>query len=246
MRGNVKRWSVIGIGLVTVAAVVLGVLALARDSRDATAEPPARQAQAAPPARQAAPPYRPGAGIQTGAYLAARTKGSPNAPITVLEASDFQCPYCRVFWEETLPLLQKEYIDTGKMKLVFLNLPLVSIHPNAAAAAEFAMCAAAQNRFWPVHDLLYQYQDQWAPLADPSAYFSGLAETAELDRAKLQQCLQGGEMRTLIQTEAERNFQAGIRSTPSFVIDGRLLEGAQRIGVWRPILDSIYAAKTGG
>jgi len=237
MRGNVKRWSVIGIGSVVVAAVVLGVFALARDSHDATAEPPARQA---------APPYRPGAGIQTGTYLAARTKGSPNAPITVLEASDFQCPYCRVFWEETLPLLQKEYIDTGKMKLVFLNLPLTSIHPNAAAAAQFALCAAAQNRFWPVHDLLYQYQDQWAPLADPSAYFSGLAETAELDRGKLQECLQDPSIRDAIQLEAERNFQAGIRSTPSFVINGLLLEGAQPIGVWRPVLDSMYTAKTGG
>jgi protein-disulfide isomerase len=233
----VKRWSVIGIGLVTVAAVVLGVLALTRDSREASAEPPTRQA---------APPYRPGAGIQTGTYLAARTKGSPDAPITVLEASDFQCPYCRVFWEETLPLLQKEYIDTGKIKLVFLNLPLTSIHPNAAAAAQFAMCAAAQNRFWPVHDLLYQYQDQWAPLADPSSYFSGLAETAELDRAKLQECLQDPSIRDAIQLEAERNFRAGLRSTPSFVINGGRLDGAQPIGVWRPILDSIYAAKTDG
>ena len=232
-----KRWSVIGIGLVTVAAVVLGVLALTRDSREASAEPPTRQA---------APPYRPGAGIQTGTYLAARTKGSPDAPITVLEASDFQCPYCRVFWEETLPLLQKEYIDTGKIKLVFLNLPLTSIHPNAAAAAQFAMCAAAQNRFWPVHDLLYQYQDQWAPLADPSSYFSGLAETAELDRAKLQECLQDPSIRDAIQLEAERNFRAGLRSTPSFVINGGRLDGAQPIGVWRPILDSIYAAKTDG
>jgi len=238
MRGNVKRWSLIGLGLVTVAAVVLGVLALTRDSREASAEPPTRQA--------AAPPYRPGAGLQSGTYLAARTKGSPDAPITVLEASDFQCPYCRVFWKETLPLLQKEYIDTGKMKLVFLNLPLTSLHPNAAAAAQFAMCAAAQNRFWPAHDLLYQYQDQWAPLADPSAYFSALAENAGLDRAKLQTCLQDPSIREAIQLEAQRSFQAGLRSTPSFVINGGQLDGAQPIDVWRPILDSIYAAKTAG
>jgi len=234
MRGNVKRWGVIGFGFVAVAAIGLGAFALTRDSREAAAAQPARQAR--PPLRQDVQNF----------YLAARTKGSPNAPITVLEASDFQCPYCRVFWEETLPRLQKEYIDTGKIRFVFLNLPLASIHPNTTAAAEFAMCAAAQNRFWPVHDLLYQYQDQWARLEDPSAYFSALAETAGLDRAKLQQCLQDGAVRTAIQSEAERNFQAGIRSTPSFVINGGLMAGAQPIAVWRPILDSIYAAKIEG
>ena len=92
--------------------------------------------------------------------IEARSKGDPDAPLTVLAASDFQCPYCRDFAERTLPYLETEYINTGKIRLVFLNLPLPQLHPNATAAHEFAMCAADQDRFWPVHDLLFKYQRQ--------------------------------------------------------------------------------------
>ena len=217
-----------------IVVVGLGTAAVVRSSRDASAEAPARQAR--PPLRQDV----------TSNYLAARTKGSPDAPVTVIEASDFQCPYCRVFWEETLPLLQREYIDTGKIRFIFLNLPLPSLHPNATAAHEFAMCAAVQNRFWQVHDLLYEHQAAWAGLGDPSAYFYQLADSAALDRDRLAQCFDQGLVRDLIQTEAEQNFRAGLRSTPSFVIEGGRMPGAQPIDVWRPILDSIIAVKTGG
>jgi protein-disulfide isomerase len=228
----VKRWSAIGIGAVAIAAVGLGTVAIVRGSRDASAEAPAR-AQARPPLRQ---------DVQS-TYLAARTKGSPDAPVTVLEASDFQCPYCRVFAEETLPLLQREYIDTGKIRFVFLNLPLPSLHPNATAAHEFAMCAAVQNRFWPAHDLLYRHQEAWAGLNDPSEYFYQLGDSAALDRGQLAQCFDQGLVRDIIQQEAEQNFRAGLRSTPSFVIEGGRMPGAQPIEVWRPILDSIVAVR---
>ena len=76
--------------------------------------------------------------------LTARMKGADDAPVTVLEVSDFQCPYCRDFWQDVLPVLEREYIDTGKIRFVFLNLPLPTAHPNAPAAHEFAMCAAMQ------------------------------------------------------------------------------------------------------
>lgn len=178
--------------------------------------------------------------------LRERSKGRPDAPITILEASDFQCPWCRRFWEVTLPVLEREYIDEGKARFVFLNFPIPSLHPNAAAAHELAMCAALQDRFWPTHDLLYAHQDRWASLEDPSAYFMQLADSARLGRDSLEACFASGEVRSLIQAEAQMAHQAGIQSTPSFVIEGALLGGAQPIEVWRPILDSIYAEKTGG
>ena len=112
--------------------------------------------------------------------LDARSKGDPDAPITVYEVSDFQCPYCRQFWEETLPKIDREYIRTGKLRLTFINFPLAQLHPNAPAAHEFAMCAAQQNRFWPVHDLLYSHQATWAKLDDPANYFMALADSAAL------------------------------------------------------------------
>lgn len=179
------------------------------------------------------------------AFLGARTRGDPEAPITVFEASDFQCPFCRDFWAETLPILEKEYIQTGKVQFIFVNFPLTQIHPNAAAAHEFAMCAAAQRRFWEVHDLLYRYQAQWVELEQPASFFFTLADSAGLSRATLQGCFDSGAVRQLILQEAQAAWQAGIRSTPSFVIEGGLLAGARPIDVWRPILDSLFVVKTG-
>src|SRR5947207_13176187 len=99
--------------------------------------------------------------------LAARTKGRPDAPVTVYEMSDFQCPYCRAFALGTLPLLEREYVQTGKVRFVYINLPLPDVHKNASAAAEAALCAARQQRFWPMHDWLFGHQGEWAPLASP-------------------------------------------------------------------------------
>ena len=91
--------------------------------------------------------------------LAARSKGAAHAPVTVYEMADFQCPACRLFAVTVLPTLEREFVQTGKVRWVFINLPLTSIHPNAVAAAGVAMCAAREGRFWPVHDALYERQD---------------------------------------------------------------------------------------
>src|SRR2546427_3969651 len=92
--------------------------------------------------------------------LAARSKGRRDAPVTVYEMSDFQCPYCRDFTLNTLPALEREYVQPGKVRFVFINLPLTSTHAHAVAAARVAMCAARQNRFWPVHDLLFKRSEE--------------------------------------------------------------------------------------
>src|ERR1041384_3376347 len=120
--------------------------------------------------------------------VAQRTKGDSSAPITIYEFSDFQCPFCRKFWENTLPVIEHEYIATGKARLIFINFPIPQLHPNAPAAHHFAMCAARQNRFWRVHDLLFRYQKEWEKLGDPSTYFRGLADSAALDRGALKAC----------------------------------------------------------
>jgi protein-disulfide isomerase len=176
--------------------------------------------------------------------LAARTKGDPRAPIVMYEVSDFQCPYCRQFWAETMPDLEREYIRTGKLRLTFINFPITESHPNAAAAHEAAMCAAAQNRFWPMHDLLYAHQQQWAKLADPQPYFRQLADSARVDRGAYEACLAAGQIRQLVGAEAEASWKAGVRSTPSFIVQGAILAGAAPIQEWRPILDSIYRVRT--
>jgi hypothetical protein len=109
--------------------------------------------------------------------LAERSMGSPAAPVTVYEMSDFQCPYCRRHAVDVFPSLERDYINPGKVHWIFINFPLTSIHPNAAAAAELALCGARVGKFWPLHDLLYKYQDTWAPLKDPGQFLLSLADS---------------------------------------------------------------------
>ena len=175
--------------------------------------------------------------------LAVRTKGSADAPVTVYEMSDFQCPFCRRFTTETFPTIEKDYIATGKVRWIFINFPLPQLHPNAVAAAEFAMCSARQGKFWPAHDSLYAEQERWATLRDPGQYFLAMAGPLKLDQAALLACLQGGDTRATIQQDAKGAVRAGATATPAFYIEGGMMEGAQPIQVFRQVLDSIVAAK---
>lgn len=177
--------------------------------------------------------------------LAPRTKGSATAPVTVYEMSDFQCPYCRRHAVQTFPELERDYIATGKVRWVFVNLPLTQLHANAAPAAEVAMCSGKQGKFWEVHDLIFRNQAKWAPLKEPGQYFLTFADSAGLDRAALQKCLASRETIDEIEQDAVGAVRSGATSTPTFYIEGGLLEGAQPAAVFRQVLDSIHAAKSG-
>jgi protein-disulfide isomerase len=185
-------------------------------------------------------------GAQTkAAPLETRSKGSPKAPVTVYEMSDFQCPYCRKFAQETFPGLERSYITTGKVRWVFINFPLTDIHPHAAAAAQLGLCAAKQNGFWRVHDLLFQHQDTWAPLKEAGPFFVSLADSAGLSKQALVTCLEAPETLQAVQADAEGAARSGAGSTPTFYIEGGLLEGAVPLSVFRQVLDSVYEVKTG-
>lgn len=176
--------------------------------------------------------------------IAARTKGSPDAPVVMYEMSDFQCPYCRDFALETMPALEREYITSGKIRLTFINLPLVKVHTNTMAAAEVAMCAARQGKFWPVHDRLFQHQGQWAEQKDPGPYLLALADSARVDHAQLADCVTSGATRPAIEADAAAARRAGAHSTPTFYIEGGLIEGAAPLAAFRAALDSVYRSKT--
>ena len=220
------------VALVAAAGAAFGVTLTKRSTQPA----PDLPAQPAPPPDSATQQQDP--------LMDQRTKGAPDAPLTVFEVSDFQCPYCRRFWAETLPIIDREYIQTGKVRFVFINLPLPQIHPNAAAAHELAMCAAQQDRFWPMHDELYDKQEEWSRLEEPKEYFLELAGNAGLDADSLNECIETGTMRWLIEAEAQTIASRGVTSTPSFIIEGGLMRGAAPIEDWRPILDSLFAART--
>lgn len=182
-------------------------------------------------------------GLQSQDPLAPRTKGSAQAPVTVYEMSDFQCPFCKRHAEETFPLIEREYVATGKVRWIFIHFPITSLHPNAVAAAELSMCAARQGRFWEAHDLIFRYQAVWAPLRNPGPFLLTLADSLQLPRAPIAQCLERGETRALIQSDAQGAVRAGANSTPTFWIEGGIMSGAHPIDVFRRVLDSIYDVK---
>ncbi len=175
--------------------------------------------------------------------LESRSKGSATAPVTVYEMSDFQCPYCRRFAMETFPALDSEYVATGKVRWVFINFPLTSLHPNAVPAAGIALCAAKQGAFWPVHDLLYRHQATWGPLRDPTDFLLSLADSAKISKPALLECVKSPTTSEEVRADAEGAGRAGATSTPAFYIEGGLLVGAQPLDLFRQVLDSIYAAK---
>jgi protein-disulfide isomerase len=221
-----------------VAGVALATGLLLRGRGPAVAVAPAASAEAAGPAAT---------GQQD--RLAARTKGSATAPITIYEIADFQCPACRSFWEQTMPALEREYVTPGKVRVIFLNLPLQEIHPNAAAAHQFAMCAAEQGRFWPIHDRLFEQQGAWARMSDPSTLFLSMADGAGLARDRLDTCLVDPRVKDAVLQEREGVMRAGVTSTPSFIVqvglERGLFPGAAPIEAWRPILDSLFTASAG-
>jgi protein-disulfide isomerase len=158
--------------------------------------------------------------------------------------SDFECPFCAEFWRETLPAIERDYVATGKVRLVFVNLPLASLHPNAEPAAELAMCAARQHKFWPMHDLLFRHQDDWARLKDPAPYFLALGDSVQANESELLACLRGKATRPVVEADYVGSHRTGASSTPTFYIEGELIEGAQPYALFKQVLDSVIRAKT--
>jgi protein-disulfide isomerase len=175
---------------------------------------------------------------------AARTRGSDSATVTIYEMSDFQCPWCARFVRETLPALEREYVATGKARLVFVNFPL-PMHRNAEPAAELAMCAARQQKFWQMHDLLFRTQAEWETLREPGVYFLALGDSAGANRDQLAECVRSGAMRDVVRSDAEGSARSGANSTPSFYIEGVIVAGAQPIELFRQVLDSIIRTRGG-
>lgn len=176
--------------------------------------------------------------------LNARSKGSKSAPVTVYEMADFECPYCRDFAMQTFPALEKQYITTGKVRWVFINLPIPSIHPNAVPAAEFAACASREGKFWATHDMLYATQEKWEHLKDVSPYLLSQILPLGLNAGAMQKCLQSGVAANMVRDDVAGAQRSGASSTPSFYIEGGLVEGSRSLQVFQHVLDSIYAAKT--
>ena len=154
--------------------------------------------------------------------------GDENAPVTIVEFSDFECPFCKSLFDETLPQIKKEFIDTGKVKFYYRHYPLTSIHPNAQLAAEASECANDQDKFWDYHDLLFENQVEWAALAsdDVSAKFGEYAGEVGLSVNEFSDCLTSGKFADLVNEDLNDGTAAGVDGTPGTFINGYLTVGA--------------------
>lgn len=169
-----------------------------------------------------------GAGVNADSLLAradrGRMKGADSAQVTIVEISDFQCPYCREFAATTYRQVDSAYVRTGKARILYINLPLSS-HLQAYPAAEAAMCAGAQGRFWQMHDRLFATQREWSNQPNAAQRFERLAGELDLDMAAWRDCTANDRTAAIIVADAMQAAEARINGTPTFILNGR---GGQR------------------
>ncbi|MEB2344163.1 MAG: thioredoxin domain-containing protein [Deltaproteobacteria bacterium] len=166
----------------------------------------------------------------------APARGDAQAPVTIVEFSDFQCPYCRSM-REPMEALFEEY--PGKLRLVYRHFPLSS-HAEAMPAAQASMCANEQGRFWPYHDLLFEHQDA---LSDEK--LRELAGAVGLDLAAFETCLASERYRALVEADLAAGRDAGVQGTPAYFVNGKPVFGAEPIDVFRRLIESELGGKRG-
>jgi protein-disulfide isomerase len=179
----------------------------------------------------------------------AANAGAANAPVVIVEFTDYQCPFCARHFETTLREIRAQYVNTGKVRYVIRDLPLTEIHPYAAAAAKAARCAGAQGEktYWQYHDALFTHQKQ---ITD--SFFIPLAHRIGLNLAAFQTCVGSQQTIAAIDRDQIDAQRAGLTGTPAFVIGrarsdsvrGVLIRGAYPIELFRQAIDSALGAKS--
>lgn len=172
--------------------------------------------------------------------------GQADAPVTLVEFTDYQCPFCKRHANGVMKQLLKDYVETGKVRYVLREFPIASLHPQAAKGSEAALCAADQGRYWEMHDLLFANPRLMAP-DDLKKH----GETLGLDTAAFSACLDEGKYAQRVQASVQEGVKAGVRGTPSFFVgktDGatpgrikatKLIRGAQGFEVFKQNIDEL-------
>jgi protein-disulfide isomerase len=161
--------------------------------------------------------------------------GPENAPITIVEFSDYQCPYCRRWHQQVYQPLLNAY--PGKIRFVYRNLPLTSIHPDAMSAAEAAMCAGDQGSYWQYHEKLFGSES-----LGTNVYLQ-YAQELGLDTTAFEACITDGRFRSAIQSDSDFAVNLGVQSTPTFFINGLAIVGAQPLNVFKQVIDKELAGE---
>ena len=162
--------------------------------------------------------------------------GSADAPVKVMEISDFGCGYCRRFHEETFPTLLEVYVEAGFVEWKFIPFVL-GMFPNGLQAATAGECAGEQDQFYSMQNRLFGEQSGWRNSDDPYAFFADLAAQEGLDVERFNSCIEGGWRDNHVRANIRLGQQAGARGTPLFLVDGRPVHGALPLADFRAVLD---------
>lgn len=170
--------------------------------------------------------------------------GNPDAPVTVVQFADFQCPYCRKFFLEAERQIIDTYVSSGQVKIVYRDFPL-SFHPAAQKAAEGGECADDQGKFWQYHDKIYTEQDKMTIRPDKLDTISfGVADIKRwageigIDQAQFDQCLDSGKYASEVANDLEQGQIAGVRGTPGTFVGTRLIEGAVQFAQFQSAIEA--------
>lgn len=176
----------------------------------------------------------------------APTKGKPDAPITFVEFSDFQCPFCESFYNQTYPQILNSYVDTGKVKIVFKQFPIDSLHPNAREAALASECANEQGKFWPYHNALFGNQTTWAN-QNSTQVVNSLKKYSldlKLNTIRFDSCLDSKRYGRAIDKDSQEGSLYGVSGTPTFYIGNNKtgytqIDGTQPFSIFQQTIDQL-------
>jgi protein-disulfide isomerase len=171
--------------------------------------------------------------------------GKVDAPVKIIEFADFECPACAGFSVVTEPDVRTRIINTGLANITYFDFPLTQ-HRNTVAASNAAACADEQGKFWPMHDRLFQAQDEWNGEAtdSPKPFFKRYAQEAGLDVAKWEACYDAKKYQRRIGANLADGLRRGVASTPTFIIGNKLYRGMSSYDAMKAIVDSVAKTST--
>jgi protein-disulfide isomerase len=170
--------------------------------------------------------------------FAGYVKGSATAPVEITEYADYQCPFCQTFATLQMPTIEERLITTGRLRWRYRDFPLQQ-HPHARLAAHSAACADEQGKYWEQHDRIYQGQQDWAGSRNAASIFRKYAGAVGLDLDRYDDCMQSGRYAGRIQADFNSGVEAGVSSTPTLLVNGRLYRGRFDSDAVTKLVDSL-------
>lgn len=165
-------------------------------------------------------------------------KGSPQAPVEIVEFADYQCPFCQTFATLQMPTIEERLIQTGRLRWRYRDFPLAQ-HQYSRLAAHSAACADEQGKFWEQHQRIYEGQSDWAESGDAAGIFRGYARALGLDQGRYDRCMTSHKYAGRIRASYDEGVRLGVNSTPTLLVGGRLYKGRFDSDAIRQLVDSL-------